>query len=196
MALVVPIGPWRCGAGPPGILKSRQSSGWRGRAPRRHCVWRRSAQSRVHREPQAFVAVGGCRFVKPALRGQGIGLELLRALEAHAQMLNFSHIYCGTNGAATLLQRANWRHMEQITHQGKALSIYEKALSTRRSTGRAFGAPVSLSVRRRNNSANLKNGETAQTLVACGNCGRHFRSHFSVVGHTDCLVGRLPWPRC
>jgi GNAT superfamily N-acetyltransferase len=82
-----------------------------------------SIESHKHLSPWA--AAG---FVKPALRGQGIGLELLRALEAHAQMLNFSHIYCGTNGAATLLQRANWRHMEQITHQGKALSIYEKAL--------------------------------------------------------------------
>lgn len=40
----------------------------------------------------------------------------------------FTHIYRGTSTAETLLQRANWQHLERITHEGKALSIYEKAL--------------------------------------------------------------------
>jgi N-acetylglutamate synthase-like GNAT family acetyltransferase len=82
-----------------------------------------SIESHKHLSPWA--AAG---FVNPALRGQGIGLQLLHALEVQAQVLNFPRIYCGTSSAGTLLQRANWRHMERITHEGKALSIYEKAL--------------------------------------------------------------------
>lgn len=82
-----------------------------------------SIESHKHLSPWA--AAG---FVDPALRGQGIGLQLLHALEVQAQALNFRRIYCGTSSAGTLLQRANWQHMERITHEGKALSIYEKAL--------------------------------------------------------------------
>jgi GNAT superfamily N-acetyltransferase len=78
-----------------------------------------------HKHLSPWAAAG---FVHPALRGQGIGLQLLYALEVQAQVLNFRRIYCGTSNAGTLLQRANWRHMERITHEGKALSIYEKAL--------------------------------------------------------------------
>ena len=83
----------------------------------------KSIESHKHLSPWA--AAG---FVNPALRGQGIGLLLLRALEVHAKALGFQRIYCGTNSAATLLRRANWQHIEQVTHEGKALSIYEQAL--------------------------------------------------------------------
>ena len=82
-----------------------------------------SIQGHKHLTPWA--AAG---FVAPALRGQGIGLQLLQALEVQAQALNFPRIYCGTSSAGTLLQRAQWQHMKRITYEGKALSIYEKAL--------------------------------------------------------------------
>lgn len=78
-----------------------------------------------HKHLSPWVAAG---IVNPALRGQCIGLQLLLALEAQAKALNATHIYCGTNTAETLLQRANWQLLEKITHEGKALSIYEKVL--------------------------------------------------------------------
>jgi len=82
-----------------------------------------SIESHKHLSPWA--AAG---FVDPALRGQGIGLRLLHALEAQARTLDFRRIYCGTSSAGNLLRRANWQQVERITHEGKELSIYEKAL--------------------------------------------------------------------
>ena len=82
-----------------------------------------SIPSHKHLSPWAAAAL-----VNRALRGQGIGLQLLLALEGQAKKLNFKRIYCGTSTADTLLQRASWQHLEQITHEGKALSIYEKPL--------------------------------------------------------------------
>ena len=82
-----------------------------------------SIPSRRHLTPWAAAAL-----VNPALRGKGIGLQLLFALEGQAKALNFTRIYCGTTTADTLLQRANWRPIERIAHEGKALSIYEQTL--------------------------------------------------------------------
>lgn len=82
-----------------------------------------SIASHVHLTPWA--AAG---FVDPALRGQGIGLLLLNALEENAQGLGFSHIYCATGTSASLLVRAHWQLIEQIDHEGEMLSIYEKPL--------------------------------------------------------------------
>ncbi|RZU02740.1 GNAT family N-acetyltransferase [Rivibacter subsaxonicus] len=78
-----------------------------------------------HKHLSPWAAAG---LVAPAHRGQGIGLQLLLALESQARALAFTHIYCGTSTAGTLLQRAHWQVLERITHEGKALSIYEKAL--------------------------------------------------------------------
>jgi GNAT superfamily N-acetyltransferase len=78
-----------------------------------------------HQHLSPWAAAG---LVKAALRGQGIGLELLRALEQQARALQFPRIYCGTSTAGSLLERAGWQVLERITHEGKALVIYEKAL--------------------------------------------------------------------
>jgi len=78
-----------------------------------------------HRHLSPWAAAG---LVPAALRGQGIGLQLLLALEQQARQLGFARIYCGTSTAATLLERAGWRVLERITHEGKSLAIYEKAL--------------------------------------------------------------------
>lgn len=78
-----------------------------------------------HKHLSPWVAAG---LVAPVHRGQGIGLQLVLALEGQAKALGFTRIYCGTSTAGTLLQRAHWQHLERITHEGKVLSIYEKAL--------------------------------------------------------------------
>ena len=78
-----------------------------------------------HKHLSPWAAAG---FVDPALRGQGIGLKLLGALEEQARAMRFSHIYCGTSTADTLLERAGWRVMERIIHEGKLLAVYAKAV--------------------------------------------------------------------
>jgi GNAT superfamily N-acetyltransferase len=78
-----------------------------------------------HKHLSPWAAAG---LVDPALRGQGIGLRLVLALEEQAKALGFPRIYCGTSTADNLLRRANWQFLESITHEGHALSIYEKAL--------------------------------------------------------------------
>lgn len=78
-----------------------------------------------HQHLSPWAAAG---FVAPALRGQGIGRLLLQALEEQARALGFSRIYCATSTSAALLHRARWQLVEQIIHEGEALSIYEKAL--------------------------------------------------------------------
>ena len=62
------------------------------------------------------------------LRGQGIGEQLVRALEGHAKAMGFSRVYCGTNTADSLLRRAGWRLLEHVEHDGEVLGVYEKAL--------------------------------------------------------------------
>ena len=79
--------------------------------------------SHAHLKP--WVAAG---FVKPSLRGHGIGAQLLAALEQEARNLGFSYIYCGTSTAKSLLQRRGWRLIEDINHDGKGLGIYQKTL--------------------------------------------------------------------
>lgn len=79
----------------------------------------------THRHLSPWAAAG---LVDPALRGRGIGLQLLSSLEMHAKELNFKSIYCGTSTAESLLQRAGWRHLERVIYEQKPLSIYIKTL--------------------------------------------------------------------
>jgi GNAT superfamily N-acetyltransferase len=82
-----------------------------------------SIASHPHLSPWAAAGL-----VKSAMRGQGIGLQLLLALEEQARLLKFKRIYCATSTADTLLERAGWQVLERIRHEGKALTIYEKLL--------------------------------------------------------------------
>ena len=82
-----------------------------------------SIPSHSHLQPWASAG-----FVKPALRGQGIGAALLSALEREARILGFSRIYCGTNTAASLLARLGWSFIEAADREGKEIAIYEKVL--------------------------------------------------------------------
>jgi len=78
-----------------------------------------------HRHLTPWAAAG---LVKASKRGEGIGAQLLHALEQEARRLGFSSIYCGTATSESLLQRNGWEVMEQIEHEGERLGIYRKGL--------------------------------------------------------------------
>jgi GNAT superfamily N-acetyltransferase len=71
--------------------------------------------------------VGG-GLVRAELRGQGIGAQLLGAMEDEARRLGFETIYCSTRGAQRLLERCGWAPVVVITHEGAPLSVYRKTI--------------------------------------------------------------------
>lgn len=78
-----------------------------------------------HRHLSPWAAAG---LVKPTKRRQGIGAQLIVALENQARELGYPYIYCGTSTARSLLERCDWEPMEHIVHEGHRLSIYRKTL--------------------------------------------------------------------
>jgi len=68
-------------------------------------------------------------LVSPPHRRKGIGAHLLSALEEVARTFGYSHIYCGTSTAASLLNRAGWQFMERVSYHGDEVFIYQKKLS-------------------------------------------------------------------
>jgi predicted N-acetyltransferase YhbS len=80
-----------------------------------------SIASHAHLSP--WVAAG---MVDPALRGRGIGCELLAGLCAQARKLGCNRIFCGTSTARRLLERTGWTLLENISHEGETLGIYCK----------------------------------------------------------------------
>lgn len=82
-----------------------------------------SIATRAHLSPWAAAGL-----VRRDLRGQGIGAQLVRALERQAKAMGFSRIYCGTATAENLLRRAGWQLLEHVGHDGEVLGIYEKTL--------------------------------------------------------------------
>jgi GNAT superfamily N-acetyltransferase len=79
----------------------------------------------THAHLSPWAAAG---LVRRDLRGQGIGGQLLRALEERAKVMGFPRIYCGTGTARALLVRSRWTLREQLMHDGEMLGIYEKLL--------------------------------------------------------------------
>jgi GNAT superfamily N-acetyltransferase len=69
----------------------------------------------------------GAGFVLPERRGRGIGAVLLHALVTKANVLGFSHVYCGTSTSESLLKRAGWSPMEITVHDSKPLTIFRSA---------------------------------------------------------------------
>lgn len=82
-----------------------------------------SIAARAHLSPWAAAGV-----VRRDLRGQGIGEQLVLALEGRAKAMGYGRIYCGTSTAEGLLQRMGWRLLERVDHDGEVLGVYEKAL--------------------------------------------------------------------
>ncbi len=79
----------------------------------------------THRHLTPWAAAG---WVLPELRGQGIGGQLLVALEGLAEKLGFPAIYCGTATATSLLKRNRWKWMETVVYHGEQVSIFRKEL--------------------------------------------------------------------
>ena len=82
-----------------------------------------SIRSHSHLGPWAAAAM-----VHRDHRGRGIGTALIRAVEDEAKRRGYKQIYCGTSTAARLLERAGWRLMEQVLHDGENVAIYAKVL--------------------------------------------------------------------
>lgn len=73
----------------------------------------------------------GAAYVRPAMRRNGIGARLVRALEARAWALGCPRIYCATATAATLLARCGWSWRARVPHEGGHIDVYEKAPTSR-----------------------------------------------------------------
>jgi GNAT superfamily N-acetyltransferase len=70
----------------------------------------------------------GAAYVPPELRRRGIGAALLAVVEAEAAFQGHKFVYCATGTSASLLQRAGWKLLEQVAHEGQNVGVYEKAL--------------------------------------------------------------------
>ncbi len=68
-------------------------------------------------------------MVPVALRGQGIGRQLLGALEPHAQRLGFGQLYSATRTAHSLLLRCGWQQIGTPLHEGEPIGIYQRNLT-------------------------------------------------------------------
>jgi len=70
----------------------------------------------------------GAGYVEPSLRNQGIGRELLLAVEEEARTLGYAHIYCATSASFSLLERGGWHLIDRVQHESQQASVYGKAL--------------------------------------------------------------------
>lgn len=71
----------------------------------------------------------GAGLVPANLRRQGIGRELLRALEELTRSLGYPKVYCATSTSESLLIREGWSLLERVEHDGVMLGVFEKSLS-------------------------------------------------------------------
>ena len=72
----------------------------------------------------------GALFVKPGLRGRGLGQALVRAVEAHARQLGYATIYLNAADAtAGLYEKLGWQIVERA-YGRKQLNIMRRLLRT------------------------------------------------------------------
>jgi GNAT superfamily N-acetyltransferase len=67
-------------------------------------------------------------WVRPDLRRRGLGAVLLGALEDEGRRLGFTHLYCATATAVTLLEREGWTQQAQTVHDGGLIGIFQRTL--------------------------------------------------------------------
>lgn len=67
-------------------------------------------------------------MVAPGHRGQGIGAQLLVALEGVARELGYPKMYCYTGTSESLLMRGGWTLIERAVQDGEKLTVFEKVL--------------------------------------------------------------------
>jgi GNAT superfamily N-acetyltransferase len=69
----------------------------------------------------------GAGYVVPELRGRGIGLGLVRALEGEAARLGYTSPCCATSTAHSLMARAGWSYAGASSLGGSNVAIFQKA---------------------------------------------------------------------
>lgn len=69
----------------------------------------------------------GAGYVLPSLRGQGVGLSLVRALESEAVRLGYKSVCCATSTAQSLMARAGWSYAGASSLGGKQVAVYQSA---------------------------------------------------------------------
>jgi GNAT superfamily N-acetyltransferase len=67
-------------------------------------------------------------YVRPELRGRGIGATLVEAIEAAARRLGFAQLYAGSARAASLFERAGWQVLEHVSYHGEQIAILRRDL--------------------------------------------------------------------
>lgn len=67
----------------------------------------------------------GAGYVEPALRGRGIGLALVQALQDEAARLGHERLWCATSTAPSLLQRAGWHRAGSSVLGGADVAVFE-----------------------------------------------------------------------
>ena len=67
-------------------------------------------------------------YVRPELRGRGIGRKLVAAIEATARRLGFAQLYAGSGRAASLFERAGWEVMERVSYHVEEIAILRRDL--------------------------------------------------------------------
>jgi GNAT superfamily N-acetyltransferase len=65
-------------------------------------------------------------YVRPELRGRGIGRKLVAAIEAAAQRLGFAQLYAGSGRSASLFDRAGWHVLEHVSYHGEEIAILRR----------------------------------------------------------------------
>jgi hypothetical protein len=71
----------------------------------------------------------GAGYVIPSLRGRGVCLGLVRALEAQAWRVGYKSVYCATSTAGSLMARAGWLLVGESSLGGKTVAVYRSALT-------------------------------------------------------------------
>jgi GNAT superfamily N-acetyltransferase len=67
-------------------------------------------------------------YVAPEFRGQGIGSQLVQAIEAQARTLGIARLYLYTPDQEHLYARLGWVTQEHTTHYGEAVVIMTREL--------------------------------------------------------------------
>lgn len=73
----------------------------------------------------------GAAYVPPPLRRGGIGAALITGLEVAARQMGYPKLYCATATADSLMLRCHWTLLDTVQHQGHAIRVYFKPLSSR-----------------------------------------------------------------
>lgn len=70
----------------------------------------------------------GAGYVVPSMRGLGLGLRMVGALELHAARLGFTDVWCATSTAGSLMQRAGWSGAGTSELGGQGVGVFQRVL--------------------------------------------------------------------